>query len=66
MTLVCEVSSNINVGNISSVEWTFRGRVIKESGRIKITNSNTRSVLRIEKADVVVDIGKQKLVKISN
>ncbi|KAF3846868.1 hypothetical protein F7725_003946 [Dissostichus mawsoni] len=48
MRLVCEPS--INVGQISSVEWTF-------SGREKITESKTRSVLTIEKADDVLDIG---------
>ncbi|KAK5885502.1 hypothetical protein CesoFtcFv8_019205 [Champsocephalus esox] len=56
MRLVCE-SSSINVGQIRSVEWTFRGRVIDGTGRRKITNSGTSSVLTIEKADVVLDIG---------
>jgi len=60
MTLVCEPS--INVEDLRKSEWTFRGRVIKQTGKRKITNSNTRSVLRIEKANAV-DIGKQKLVK---
>ncbi|KAK5914583.1 hypothetical protein CgunFtcFv8_009014 [Champsocephalus gunnari] len=55
MRLVCE--PRINVGKIRSVEWTFRGRVIEGTGRRKITNSNTPSVLTIEKADVVLDTG---------
>ncbi|KAK5914574.1 hypothetical protein CgunFtcFv8_009006 [Champsocephalus gunnari] len=55
MRLVCE--PRVNVGKISSVEWTFRGRVIDGDGRRKITNSGTTSVLTIEKADVVLDIG---------
>ncbi|XP_033932824.1 adhesion G protein-coupled receptor F4-like [Pseudochaenichthys georgianus] len=55
MRLVCE--PRINVGKISSVKWTFRGRVIDGNGRRKITNSSTSSVLTIEKVDVVVDIG---------
>ncbi|KAF3846869.1 hypothetical protein F7725_003947 [Dissostichus mawsoni] len=54
MRLVCEPS--INVGQISSVEWTFRGSVIEGAGRRNITHSKTSSVLTIEKADIV-DIG---------
>ncbi|KAF3849481.1 hypothetical protein F7725_019200 [Dissostichus mawsoni] len=63
MTLVCK-PRNINVGQISSVEWTLRGRVIKQLGRRTITlNPITGSVLSIEKA-ILLDIGKKKLVKI--
>ncbi|KAF3846865.1 hypothetical protein F7725_003943, partial [Dissostichus mawsoni] len=54
MTLKCEPS--INVGQISSVEWTFRGRVIKEAGRRTITDSSKGSVLKIEEA-ILRDIG---------
>ncbi|KAK5903956.1 hypothetical protein CgunFtcFv8_007694 [Champsocephalus gunnari] len=56
MTLVC-TPRNINVGQISSVEWTLRGRVIKQLGRRTITlNPITGSVLKIKKA-ILLDIG---------
>ncbi|XP_063757885.1 uncharacterized protein LOC134876725 isoform X3 [Eleginops maclovinus] len=57
MTLVCELQS-INVGEISSVEWTFQGRKIKQMGRRTITNnpSNTQSVLKVVNA-IVLDKG---------
>ncbi|KAM7395024.1 hypothetical protein PAMA_006664 [Pampus argenteus] len=47
MTLTCGPPANINVGQISGSEWKFKERIIKDSGRIKITTSNMMSKLRI-------------------
>ncbi|KAM7367587.1 hypothetical protein PAMP_013873 [Pampus punctatissimus] len=48
MILICGPPDDINVGPISGSEWKFRGRIIKDSRRIKITTTNMMSTLRID------------------
>ncbi|KAI3364052.1 hypothetical protein L3Q82_010882 [Scortum barcoo] len=56
MTLTCEPPKNINMGNISSFKWKFKGREIKESERIAISVTNMTSVLTIKNV-ILPDVG---------
>ncbi|XP_030260214.1 adhesion G protein-coupled receptor F5-like [Sparus aurata] len=56
MTLTCGPPKNINVGRISDSEWTFRGREIKNSTRMKITTSDKKSMLKVKNV-ILADIG---------
>lgn len=62
MTLTCGPPKNINVGRISDSEWTFRGREIKNSTRMKITTSDKKSMLKVKNV-ILADIGKSKLAE---
>lgn len=65
MMLTCGTPKNINVGQISSSMWKFKGREIKESGRIEITTSNNVSVLKVNNV-ITADSGKSELAVFVN
>lgn len=60
MTLLCGPPQNIDVGQISDSEWTFRGREIKNGIRMKITTSDRKSMLKVNNV-ILADTGKSKL-----
>lgn len=66
MALTCEnIDESIDVGQISGSEWKFKGRRIKNSGRFKITTSDTKSVLIVGQV-IRADAGKSKLAEFVN
>lgn len=65
MSLTCQPGENINVGEISDVEWKFKDRKIKESERIKITTSTMKSTLTVSNV-IPADSGKSKLDEFVN
>lgn len=62
MTLTCGPPKNITLGQISASVWKFKGLEIKNSGRIKITASGTKSILTVNNV-ILADIGESKLAK---
>ncbi|XP_041814179.1 uncharacterized threonine-rich GPI-anchored glycoprotein PJ4664.02-like isoform X3 [Chelmon rostratus] len=56
MTLTCGPPKNITLGQISASVWKFKGLEIKNSGRIKITASGTKSILTVNNV-ILADIG---------
>lgn len=59
MTLTCAPPSNIKIGNIASVEWTFKEQEVKDGMRMKISKSDTQSVLTVKNV-ILADIGLYK------
>lgn len=56
MKLTCG-PPNIDIGQISSSEWTFKGQQIKEGERFEITNGSSISTLTVNNV-ILADIGK--------
>lgn len=59
MTMTCGRLKDIDVGQISGSWWKLNGREIKDSARIKKSDSNTASTLTVNNV-ILADIGESK------
>jgi len=57
MELRCDLGV-VNLGKITSSEWKFKGRIIRQ-GRLKMATSENQSTLTVSKV-ILADIGKSK------